>query len=112
MRESLESLEARVTKRINCNVPGCPKQAEWRPFIEIPAIEGIDRTPPKAEIEFVLCESHMVGIDPSQFLGKPVRDAIESNLIRWCGRPILNPVDWSRAVVGFDRLMTINVVEG
>lgn len=112
MKESLESLECKIAKRLKCNMPGCLKIAEWRPFIEIPAIAGLDRTPPKAEIEFVLCESHMVGIDPSQFLGKPVRDAIETNLIQWAGRPLVNPVDWSKAVVGFERLLIINVVEG
>lgn len=80
--------------------------------MEIPPIAGIDRTPPKAEIDFVMCESHMVGTDPAQFLSKPVRDAIESNLIRWCGRPLVNPVDWTKAVVGFERLLSIKVTEG
>ena len=111
MRESLESLEAKIGRKIGCQVPGCHKCAEWRPFIELPAIEGIDKTPPKAEVEFVMCESHMVGIDPLQFIGKPVRDAIESNLIRWAGRPLVNPVDWSRVVIGYERLLTIKVTE-
>lgn len=109
MRESRESIEARLNRQIGCNYPGCKRLADWQPFIQIPPIEGIDKTPPVAEIEFVMCEHHMLNTDPAQFLSSPVRNAIESNLIRWCGRPIVAPVDWSKAVVGFKRLLTINV---
>lgn len=111
MSESVESMEARINRKVKCQIPGCKNWAAWQPFVQIPPIEGIDRKPPKAEIEFVLCDGHMSTIDPMQFLGEPVRLAIEGNLIRWTGRPIDRPVDWSKAVVGFDKLISITVVE-
>lgn len=111
MSESIESLTDKLNHKIMCGVPRCGALAEWRPVITIPAIEGIDKTPPEAELDFVLCQHHVENIDPKQYLGRPVREAIEMNLIKWCGRPAINPVDWSRAVVRFDRLLAIEVKE-
>jgi hypothetical protein len=112
MRESLEAKAARCVKARPCNIDRCSRVAAYRPVIAIPKLEGVDKTPPSAEIEFVVCEHHARAIDPIQFLSQPVRVHLENALVKFAGRPLVAPVDWNAAKVSFEKILEIVIVEG
>lgn len=111
MRESLEAMQQRLPS-FDCGVPKCKGKATHRPIIHIPKLEGVDKTPPRAEIDFLLCDNHAGSIDPIMFLSLPVRLHLENALVKFAERPLLKPVDWNEAKVEFEKLPEIVIEEG